>query len=48
MASLGAPDLRHGTVSAGHFLAGQDPALVAAEIRALLARPAPDRAATRS
>ncbi|AXK86292.1 hypothetical protein SAMN05421776_102686 [Nocardia farcinica] len=43
-----APDLRHRTVSAGRFLAGQDPALVAAEIRALLARPAPDRAATRS
>ncbi|MBF6069534.1 hydrolase [Nocardia farcinica] len=43
-----APDVRHRTVSAGHFLAEQDPALVAAEIRALLARPAPDRAATRS
>ncbi|MCZ9327673.1 hydrolase [Nocardia farcinica] len=43
-----APDVRHRTVSAGHFLAEQDPALVAAEIRALLARSAPDRAATRS
>ncbi|MEV0434187.1 alpha/beta hydrolase [Nocardia sp. NPDC050413] len=33
-----APDLRHRTVEAGHFMAEQDPALVAAEIRALLTR----------
>lgn len=33
-----APDLRHRTVEAGHFMAEQDPALVATEIRALLTR----------
>ncbi|MFC9968596.1 alpha/beta fold hydrolase [Nocardia ignorata] len=33
-----APDLRHRTVEAGHFMAEQDPALVTAEIRALLTR----------
>ncbi|WP_181696713.1 alpha/beta fold hydrolase [Nocardia sp. GTS18] len=33
-----APDLRHRTVEAGHFMAEQDPALVATEIRTLLTR----------
>ncbi|RFU82291.1 alpha/beta fold hydrolase [Streptomyces triticagri] len=33
-----APDLRHRTVAAGHFMAEEDPALVTAELRALLAR----------
>ncbi|NYI08291.1 alpha/beta fold hydrolase [Allostreptomyces psammosilenae] len=33
-----APDLRHRTVGCGHFMAEEDPALVTAEIRALLAR----------
>ncbi|MER5631810.1 alpha/beta fold hydrolase [Streptomyces nitrosporeus] len=33
-----APDLRHRTVSTGHFMAEEDPAMVASEIRALLTR----------
>ncbi|CUU58692.1 Pimeloyl-ACP methyl ester carboxylesterase [Parafrankia irregularis] len=33
-----APDLRHRTVSCGHFMAEEDPALVTAEIRALASR----------
>ncbi|NSC25413.1 alpha/beta hydrolase [Streptomyces albus subsp. chlorinus] len=33
-----APDLRHRTVSCGHFMAEEDPDLVTAEIRALFAR----------
>ncbi|WTR74814.1 alpha/beta hydrolase [Streptomyces zaomyceticus] len=33
-----APDLRHRTVSCGHFMAEEDPALIAAEIRALFTR----------
>ncbi|MFB7544572.1 alpha/beta fold hydrolase [Streptomyces zaomyceticus] len=33
-----APDLRHRTVSCGHFMAEEDPALIASEIRALFTR----------
>lgn len=41
-----APDLRHRTVSRGHFIAEEDPALVAAELRALLRRGADQRVAS--
>ncbi len=34
-----APDLHHQTVACGHFMAEEDPRLVAAALRALLARP---------
>ncbi len=34
-----APDLHHQTVSCGHFMAEEDPGLVAAALRELLARP---------
>ncbi|MFD8646113.1 alpha/beta fold hydrolase [Streptomyces zaomyceticus] len=33
-----APDLRHRTVSCGHFMAEEDPALITSEIRALFGR----------
>ncbi|MFD9053432.1 alpha/beta fold hydrolase [Streptomyces zaomyceticus] len=33
-----APDLRHRTVACGHFMAEEDPALIASEIRALFTR----------
>ncbi|QNP64637.1 alpha/beta fold hydrolase [Streptomyces genisteinicus] len=36
--SAWAPDLRHRTVGCGHFMAEEDPALIAAEIRALADR----------
>ncbi|MGY0021629.1 alpha/beta fold hydrolase [Streptomyces sp. cg35] len=36
--SAWAPDLRHRTVSCGHFMAEEDPELIAAEIRALTDR----------
>ncbi|MFE6337570.1 alpha/beta fold hydrolase [Streptomyces sp. NPDC057806] len=36
--SAWAPDLRHRTVSCGHFMAEEDPKLIAAEIRALAGR----------
>ncbi|MFC8531480.1 alpha/beta fold hydrolase [Nocardia sp. NPDC057227] len=38
-----APDLQHRTVSCGHFIAEEEPALVAAELRALLRRDADQR-----